>query len=174
MLLLGPAIVGILLLLFVWCCPAVLRAMGLQRAEHHCSRSRAVRHGVRAWRMGHRASFARHMRGRRRVWRVISPMHLAFLVRLLVRRRRRRAQLGDRGPTEVVGHRWSNGRQPRRNREQDEAYPRGAELVCSHQLPRVSTDLPAAVLVPGRLSWSSPEPRSTVQEQGDPNPALLV
>ena len=48
------------------------------------------------------------------------------------------------------------------------------ELFCSCKEVQEQVDGGRSELVVGLLGWSLPEPRNSVQEQGDPNPAQLV
>ena len=49
-----------------------------------------------------------------------------------------------------------------------------AELFCSCKAVQKQGDGGRSQLVVGLLGWRLPEPRNSVQEQGDPNPAQLV
>ena len=76
--------------------------------------------------------------------------------------------------------RSSSSAEERWSSEQEQGDPSPAaeseedQLFCSCKAVREQGDGGRSQLVVGLLGWSLPEPRNSVQEQGDPNPAQLV
>ena len=71
--------------------------------------------------------------------------------------------------------RSSSSAEERWSSEQEQGDPRLAdELYCSCKAVQEQGDGGRSELVVGLLGWRLPEPRNSVQEQGDPNPAQLV
>ena len=74
----------------------------------------------------------------------------------------------------------SSSAEERWSSEQEQGDPSPAaeseedQLFCSCKAVREQGDGGRSQLVVGLLGWSLPEPRNSVQEQSDPNPAQLV
>ena len=80
------------------------------------------------------------------------------------RRRRAMREQGDPRLAEMVVPRWSGAGQ---------LQPASEGNLCRTG-PAPPGHLASAELVTGRFACRFPEPRNTVQEQGDPNPSELV
>ena len=76
--------------------------------------------------------------------------------------------------------RSSSSAEERWSSEQEQGDPSPAaeseedQLFCSCKAVRDQGDGGRSQLIVGLLGWRLPEPRNSVQEQGDPNPAQLV
>ena len=79
----------------------------------------------------------------------------------------------------MAGKQSSSSAEERCSLEQEQGDPSPAaesveELFCSCKAVPEQGDGGRSQLVVGLLGWRLPEPRNSVQEQGDPNPAQLV
>ena len=83
-------------------------------------------------------------------------------------------------PVSMVKRSSSSSAEERWISEQEQGDPSPAaeseedQLFCSCKAVREQGDGGRSQLVVGLLGWSLPEPRNSVQEQGNPNPAQLV
>ena len=83
-------------------------------------------------------------------------------------------------PVLSMVERSSSSAEERWSSEQEQGDPSPAaeseedQLFCSCKAVPEQGDGGRSQLVVGLLGWSLPEPRNSVQEQGDPNPAQLV